>query len=517
MKALLMTTLLATTLATGQADPAQFDVAAQPANAAASLPLGTPPTASDLQPDPQFQGSGRQIVDLDSNDNGDKKMDVALRTFAAPDGKYWLVGYNRKQPASGEDPDEPNLAIARIQANGLIDGYWYGGWGYPGDAWLTPSVMNEVVDVVKIGSRFYFVGNRKYSGVHQWDIVIRCLDVATVAPCDGFGFAGVVGITLDLGDNAARHNDFAHRAIDCGLGSLCIAGTADTGSGNFMDYAAFVMKVKPDGALDTTFAPTSPVPGVFIKNYNFIANGDDEANDLILHYEPGLPNPTRLIFVGETARAAANDTDGFIFSVNATNGSPDGVFDTKIYFDVSNLNREDRAYRIIRRANGKYLVAGNAGTDSLKYDLFLAQFTAAGAYDTAFGTGGKSRGFLSERVNYPYALAERRGAGANREIVMGVNHTPQPLGSDMLANSVLQVPANGRLAIRARTDWIVPRQSGEPEFNQGRDLVIDAQQRVLMAATSRWSTIGGQWNMVIARMVAGDGIFADQFGGSSSD
>ncbi len=511
MKNLLLASLLAMTCAV-QASPIEKDAADHFAAAARMTPAGSLPPPSDLSTDASFGpgGSGWNRLSLD---NGDKKMDVALRVFPAAGDKYWLVGYNRKQPVLFDTPDLVNLVIARVSADGSFDDSW-ANLG----VFMQASMLNELTDVVSLGNKFYFVGNR-ISLSTDWDVAIQCIDTQTLAFCPGFGNGTIAYLPVDLGDSTARRNDFSQRASGCGLDAICVVGTADAGSGSSGDFAAFVMKVNAaNGMRDTAFAPSSPKPGVFVRNLNYMANGYDIAYDLVVRWAGSpIPLPSKILVVG-TTQNSANDTDGFLFAVDAADGAPDPAFTRLIYFDLGDTNMQDKATRIMMRANGKYLVAGTARDDASDDKLFLAQFTAAGQWDSSFGDGGTRVGTnLYGNDSVPYALAERQGTGANRDIVIGLDSTYTVDDDGHVRNEVIQVDGNGGLIVHASNSVDPDAATGQMQQSNGHDLFIDGQQRVVVAGTTRWSETNKDWDMTMARFTADDSIFADQFGGNSSD
>lgn len=468
-------------------------------------------TINDLLFDSTFNGNGRKFYDFsDANGNVDK----ALRVLPATGGGYWLVGYH----TSYQTGSARYIAIAKLKADGSFDSS-YG----DGGSITVATTMDSVVDVAKgLFDTLYFVGTRRSGGANTWDVGIDCIDNAG-AHCDGFGTSGAQTYALNLGGDPANFDDRPTRIVWFS-GQLYVVGETDVGSGTATDKAAFAINVNPSsGARNLSFGNVTAHPGVFLHNPNYYdptsgAKGRDVALD-VLAYSPSA-FAIRLVLVGETQHAAigGEDTDGFVLSVNGVTGQVDNFINRGIFADLGNKHK-DRLVRVTRRHNGGFAVAGEAEDDSAdQTQLLLAAFKADGSYDSAFGT---RHALVISGYNSPYGLAERADT---RDLVVGIN-IDDSFGDGHRMQGVVQIGRNGDATVlNAFNDLDFPAASTAAKHSSGNDLSLDGSNRVVVAGYRCWQTVVvgtdtvcGDTDMTAGRFVANDTIFADAFGGGSSD
>jgi len=494
MKTLLLSALMLATASAAAADKAD------PARVLGTedlQPQGSI-TISDLLADSTFQGSGSRTLDFnDANGN----YDLGLRVFRAADGGYWVAG---QHSAGGTSAIQ--LAIAKLKADGTLDGS-YNGSGRKTFATDLTSLRDVAIGASDV---LYFVGTRVASGFTDTDIQVRCID-ANGAYCDGFGTAGVRNIALDRGD--PNHHDDIPTRIVWFASSLYIVGETDIGVGA-SDHAAFALKLSgTTGTSDNGFGNT-PVPvGLFVLDIDHVTNGRDVAFD-VLAYSPS-PFATRLVMVGQTARGGGNgnDIDGFAISIDGLAGIADGFIDDTVFADLG-ADKQDALLHVMRRRDGGFVVAGTARDDSaspVQYQLLMAAYKPNGGIDTGFGDNGDGRlhKLVLSGTNIPYGLAERAG---NRDIVVGLNMLADLFGDGHPIQGVVQLGRNGHmLHALAILDF-----AGSPQISRGADLVMDGNA-VVVAGTRSWSQATMDADMTVGRFVANDSIFADAFGGQTSD
>ncbi len=492
MKNLLLTALM---LAAGSVTAADKNAPALMLGTEELLPQGSI-AISDLLADATFVGSGSRTVDFNE---ASAKYDIGLRVFRANDGGYWIAGLHS---AGGSSAIE--LAIAKLTSSGSLDT----SYNTTGKKTFTTDLTTLRDVAIGVTDTLYFVGTRVAAGFSDTDLEIRCID-SSGAYCSGFGTGGIKNFALDLGD-ANHHNDIPTRIVWY-ASSLYIVGETDTGAGA-SNSAAFAVKLASTSGLpDSGFGNAPGHAGVFVHNIDHVANGRDVAFD-VLAYSPA-PFATRLVLVGQTARGNGNDIDGFVLSVDGVTGATDGFIDESVYADLG-TGKQDALLRVMRRHNGGFVVAGTAQDDSAsptQYQLLMAAYKPNGSVDSGFGDNGD--GTLHKLVlsgyNVPYGLAERDG---NRDLVVGLNLKDDLFGDGHQIEGVIQFGRNGNTSHAVATlDF-----AGTPRLSLGTDLIMDGNA-VVTAGTRVWSQTVSDTDMTIARFIANDGLFADAFGGHTSD
>lgn len=471
-------------------------------------PLGTL-AISDLLPDTTYDGTGSRAYAFDDA-NG--KLDVALRIFPASGGGYWLAGWH------GGATTARFLVVSKLGDDGNLDSN-YGTGGKK----VIPTTMLSVVDVAKgAGDSLYFVGTRHTGANTDTDFQIDCID-STGSPCAGFGngTSGSQGYWLDLGADSQNKDDIPARIVWF-ASQLYIVGEADTGSGTTKNRAAFAVNVNPStGNRNLSFGNVGSHPGVYLFNPDYIANGRDAAYDA-LAYAPA-PFQYRLLIVGETQHATAGgeDTDGFVVSIDGAAGQEDAFINTQIYADLG-IKHKDKLLRVMQRHNGGFVVAGTAMDDSVdppQFQLLTAAFKANGSFDGAFGT---RHSLVASGRNIPYGIAERADT---RDLVVGININADLFGDGHPMQGVVQIGRNGDAAhLHALGILDFAANSTAEKGSSGTDLFLDGSNRVVTAGWRCWTTttvlgvtLCNDEDMTGGRFVANDTIFADAFGGSSSD
>jgi hypothetical protein len=473
-----------------------------PGLAALTVPEGSA-APSDLAAPPTF-GSG--IADFN---DASSSYEIGLRVFPISGGGYWLLGRHAEN-TSIVSPF-PILTIAKFLPDGSFDST-YGTNGHKTIA--TP--LTFVVDVAEgPGDSLYVFGTYVASGFTDTDFGVYCIDHAGV-PCAGFGNNGFASVPLDVGSGADRHNDSPSRIIYA-YSSLYLAGSTDTGSGTAANYAMAVVKMSAtSGTVDAGFGDDAAHPGVFHHNIDYVANGFESLGDLIA-YSPA-PFAVRLVLAGTTQRAqqGGEDTDGYIGAIDGITGLTDPLFDTSgfsaLAVDIGNEHK-DRLERVIRRANGSFLVAGTARDDSAspaQIQLVLAAFRPDGSLDTSFATGGLFHNLVLSGTNRPFGLAER---AQNRDIVVGINILDDLFGDGHALQAAVQYDSSAHI----QHAFAVQDFEGTPPASYGMDMVLD-DDVIATAGYRQWSSSSPRdVDTTIVRYIATDSIFADRFGGTLSD
>jgi len=268
----------------------------------------------------------------------------------------------------------------------------------------------------------------------------------TDANCSGYDFAvirygsdGQLDTSFDTDGIATTHvgpdtydNDYAQAVAVRSDGSIVVAGYTETCSCTYeIDFAT--VRYTSTGALDTAFDADGIVTtdfqdgddygqglavesdgAVVAAGYSCTASGYDFAvarleQDGGVWGLAGLSGATSThvgdwscsagvgvaldgggrILVGTGAYSASGGYEDFVAAAYDSIGGLDATFATNgvALTDLGGYTY-DYGYGVAVQSDGKVLVAGSTQGASCTYDFALIRYTAAGALDTAFGTGG---------------------------------------------------------------------------------------------------------------------------------
>lgn len=476
---------------------AAFAGPADPFDDTPMAPTGTL-VRSDLSADPAFSGDGLETIDFN---DGFSNTDLAKRVFPADGGGYWVVGVH----GTGIN-QAPRAAIARLRADGLPD------TSYRGTGKHTLIMPMDLIEDVTQGpfQTLYFTGRYTHPSAGDLDFGVFCVDVSG-DPCQGFGSNGFKSISFDLGSGTAHHDDVPTRIIYA-YSSLYVGGSCGSGSGSAYNDASCVTKLSAtSGNLDSGFADA----GRYHRNFDFGGNRRDTVTDL-LAYSPAA-GQVRLVMVGDLMSNGPADTDGYIASLDGISGQQTGQFGgagfTRLFIDLGS-GRGDHATRVIRRADGSFIVAGYAVDDSAspaQEQMFLFAFNPVGSIEPRFGENGKLHRLVISGVNRPFALAERPRTG---DLVIGLSARADLFGDGHPIAAAIQLSRWGNRQ-HALAVLDVPGSGGSYLTTNGTDLIVDGSDRIVMAGSRQWS--GLDYDFVATRYVATDRLFANHFGSVAGD
>ncbi|MHB8659568.1 MAG: hypothetical protein ACYC91_16775 [Solirubrobacteraceae bacterium] len=178
---------------------------------------------------------------------------------------------------------------------------------------------------------------------------------------------GGTGVSIQLG---ATLSEFAAVAPVPGSTDVVAGGLADTSSGA---TDVLLARFHADGTLDTAFQGAQGVPGTAIVPVG--TDGNARAEALVVDPSTGT--------ITVTGQAAVNATNqAFLMRV----GPQGAVQGTPVTFTAGDSGFVD-AHALVAEPSGGFLVAGEA-EDQGSRRVLLAAFTATGALDTTFGSGG---------------------------------------------------------------------------------------------------------------------------------
>ena len=309
-------------------------------------------------PDPAFGASGVATADLAG-------ADLVTAAALQRDGKIVTVGRG----------DGVGFVVARFLASGALDASFGGG-----DGWLATAVgtvLDEATAVAvdpegRVVVAGYTARDAGWSDV-DW-VVARYLADGT--PDAAFGTAGVV--TVDV----AGGPDLAFGLAIQPDGRLVVAGSAITAGGAREPFAA--ARLTASGALDPTFG----TGGVALVD----VSGASHAYTLGV----ALKADGRVVLAGTVWDSG--DDPGLAVAQLTADGAPDASFGGGGGWTRVDLAARACPVAACEQANavrvepdGKLVAVGFVSPAEGVYEHAAVRFTADGALDTGFGTGGAVR------------------------------------------------------------------------------------------------------------------------------
>ncbi|MEO8019422.1 MAG: Calx-beta domain-containing protein [Pseudomonadota bacterium] len=188
-----------------------------------------------------------------------------------------------------------------------------------------------------------------------------------------FGTAGKVTVVMNGG-----FVDAVEAIAIQSDGKIVIAGHTSTPPSQVQDFA--VQRFNSDGSLDASF-------GIGGKVLTDFAGNEDAANALVLQPDG------KIVAAGVTVTSVGSVADGDFAVVRyLADGSLDAGFGTGGKASTTVGGKADFGYGVALQTDGKLVIAGRVGIDGgSDPDFGLVRFTATGAVDTTFGTGGKAQ------------------------------------------------------------------------------------------------------------------------------
>ena len=298
---------------------------------------------ADGTADSSFGTGGKVTTDFSGSD------DAGYSVVVQSDDKIVVAGY-----ASGSSLD---FALVRYEADGTRDA----SFGTGGRVSIDLGGYNDVGHSVAVQSDGKIVvAGDSFNGSDYDFALVRCNVDGTLD--SGFGTGGKVitdfGSSQDYGRSLAIQSD----------GKIVVAGYS--GTYPFSDMA--LVRYTASGGLDPSFG----TGGRVITDFD----GFDDVGDSVVVQTDGK------IVVG--GYSLSGDYHFALVRYNA-NGTLDNGFGTggKVTTDFGGF--DDACSGIAVQGDGKILAAGYSSTGSNAEAFALARYTASGALDTRFGTGGK--------------------------------------------------------------------------------------------------------------------------------
>lgn len=201
-----------------------------------------------------------------------------------------------------------------------------------------------------------------------------------------FGTGGVATTAFGTGE------DFGYATAIQADGKIIVAGSVD-GSGT--DFA--VARYTRDGALDATFGTGGKV------RFDFSGKSD-------VARAVAIQSDGKIVVAGSTVTASNEERFGIVRLTST--GSPDSSFGTggRVVTAFTGSG-SDRAHAVLVQGSGHIVVGGFANFSATGLDFALARYTSTGALDSSFGSGGTVTTAIRTNTgsDVVHALAEQAG------------------------------------------------------------------------------------------------------------
>ncbi|MEP7096370.1 MAG: delta-60 repeat domain-containing protein [Dokdonella sp.] len=319
--------------------------------------------------DTGFGSQGQIIIPFDL---GGSNNDAASSILLQPNGRIVLCGTAAGDETTGGGSD---FAIARVLANGAPDTQFSGDGKQTIAFDLGPAGSRDDTAVrcsLQGDGKIVAAGSAAYASAGSARMAVARLNV------DGSRdttFNGTGTATVDFGTGFAMSNAFSVKSLS-NNSSLLVGGASGTG-GNKWAFA----RLDASGQLDTTYGNG----GIVLFDPSVAGYAAFEALDAYL-----LPDNSA-IAVGVMLLSSSMSNFDFGIYKFLPNGSLDTSFGNGggqiIAFDLGG-GFTDAPVKIVRDAQGRYLIGGFAQTNSA-YTIGLVRLDANGQLDPSFGVGGK--------------------------------------------------------------------------------------------------------------------------------
>jgi len=484
---------------------------------------------SDLNFDPAFGNGGMAAFSPDTaNDYEQAGLRVfPFKTLGVGDGSFPLIyvkerGYYLTGVRKRYDTGLYDALIGKIKLDGTPD-TTFGASGWQAITIPPITSINDAAFDEATGS-MYFVGSLAAGGNAE-DFAVRCRNIDTGNPCDGVG--SLASIAFDLGGS---NRDVAQRVIfEPGSGStppyLYVAGFVDSGTG----WRIGVVKLNAaTGERVTAFGTDGkrvymPPAGV--------QTGSD-VNVFSMALAPATaPGGSRLYLAGNVKTSADGvDYDGYVVALSPANGNGVAGFGPwqSIAYELDNPGkRKDSVTAITVQRNGKLALAGwSYLLVEPDQRMILGRLNTDGSKDLGFcaNEGVCPRGTASGPIDEPTAIVQRPDNG-DLVVALKRNHTS---GDHHPTQWVLQYGASGNL-LHAQQTLDFAAGTGQAQWSRPAGIALDttpevfdsvnAKRNLVVAGTRKWATVDAlrNFDLTLTRLLENDSIFADDFGGASSD
>lgn len=313
--------------------------------------------------DTTFDGDGKAFWAITPGNFSDVARSIAVH----PDGSIAIAGYTSNQGV------ENDSVLLRLEA----DGGARAGFGNAGVAVFNrgASVDYGLAIAIQPDQKVVAAGYT-FQGVNDNVLGVRFLPGGELDSSYGAGGRTVTRV----GDNTDR----AYAVAVQPDGKLVFGGYASMSNDDFL-----VMRQNADGTLDTTFGTNGSAT-------TSIGPGTDQGRALLVQPDG------RIVLAGY---ASSGTNDDFALVRYDADGSLDGTFGVDGKVTTVGAAGADRIYAIAAYSGGRILVGGEMrNTANTSVDFGLARYNANGTLDTSFGSNGVLLTSPASNSEYVYAL-----------------------------------------------------------------------------------------------------------------
>jgi uncharacterized delta-60 repeat protein len=223
-------------------------------------------------------------------------------------------------------------------------------------------------------------------------------------------------------------------------GKIVVGGGTSFGASDFL-----VIRYNSDGSLDSSFGGSGIVTTDF--------GGSDSA------FAIALTADGKVTAAGERREAGPGSAGDFALARYNSDGSVDSSFGSggKVTTDFSS-GSSDTGEGVVIQSDGSITVAGITTTAS-GTAFGVVRYTATGALDNAFGSGGKASASFGNPVNNAFDIAAQPDG---KVVVAGGTGNFTPGGTDFALARFLGTPTAITVSIDVKpgsTDNVIPLQS----------------------------------------------------------
>ena len=305
---------------------------------------------------------------------GDVGLDFSRANAVATqaDGKIVVAGDAR---TSGINFDQTAFGLARFNNDGTLDSTF----GSGGRVQTTFDAFNVAAAVaIQSDGKIVVAG---FAAASTAGTAVRSLALARLTSTgeldSSFGTGGKKTVSIGAGGEVSAMKIQTD-------GRIVVAGTVRrTGTG--ADF--LLVRFLSNGALDTSFGQTTQFPNLS-GSVSTDFGGEDRANAMAIQSDGKIVVAGVTEFAGDSAFAVARyGSNGLI---DSTFGGFGRVVTNFVSNDHGG-STGDAAFGVAVQGDGKIVVAGRAETDTglARTDIALARYNTNGTLDTTFGTGGK--------------------------------------------------------------------------------------------------------------------------------
>ena len=284
---------------------------------------------------------------------------------ALDDGKTLAAG-------SGITGADLDFTLVRYNADGSLDATFGGGDGKVTTHFGEGDDTVQAVSVLPDGK--ILAAGYAHNSAGDFDFALARYSADGVLDAT-FGTGGLV--TTALGSS---HDEIRAMAVRSD-GTIVVAGNSHNGTDRDLALARYTAA----GALDTSFGGDADGDGTRDGWVTTAVGSDDDYGASVAVHTDGA------IVVGGYSKVSGNNYD-FALARYTSAGALDTTFDGDgtVTTDFNSGISNDRVHGVAVLSDGKILAGGYSSNPSPRFsDFTLARYTAAGALDTSFGTGGK--------------------------------------------------------------------------------------------------------------------------------